>query len=58
MKTLIFALIASYQLLKDAMRVHMYAPQVNASNGLEVLRALEQRNRLAAPHKDTGSLRG
>jgi hypothetical protein len=29
------------QLLKDAMRVHMYAPQANASSGLEVLRALE-----------------
>src|SRR5271169_411127 len=26
------------QLLKDAMRVHMYAPQANASSGLEVLR--------------------
>jgi hypothetical protein len=32
------------QLLKNAMKVHMYAPQVNASNGLEVLRELENRN--------------
>jgi len=32
------------QLLKNAMRVHMYAPQVNASSGLEVLRELENRN--------------
>jgi quercetin dioxygenase-like cupin family protein len=32
------------QLLKDAMRVHMYAPQANAGSGLEVLRALEKRN--------------
>jgi len=46
------------QLLKDAMRVHMYAPQANASNGLEVLRALEQRNHIAASHPDIGSLRG
>ena len=41
------------QLLKDAMRVHMYAPQANASSGLEVLRALEKRNSIAAPHSDT-----
>ena len=46
------------QLLKDAMRVHMYAPQANASSGLEVLRALEKRNRIAAPHSDTSSPRG
>ena len=32
------------QLLKDAMRVHMYAPQANASSGLEVLREIEKRN--------------
>jgi quercetin dioxygenase-like cupin family protein len=32
------------QLLKDAMRVHMYAPQMNAASGLEVLRDLEKRN--------------
>ena len=32
------------QLLKDAMRVHMYFPQANASNGLEVLREIEKRN--------------
>ena len=32
------------QLLKNAMKVHMYAPQVNASSGLEVLRELEKRN--------------
>jgi hypothetical protein len=38
------------QLLKDAMRVHMYAPQANASSGLEVLRALEKRNSTAAAH--------
>jgi hypothetical protein len=36
------------QLLKDAMRVHMYAPQANATSGLEVLRALEKRNSIAA----------
>jgi quercetin dioxygenase-like cupin family protein len=33
------------QLLKDAMRVHMYAPHLNASSGLEVFRDLEKRNR-------------
>ena len=32
------------QLLKDAMRVHMYFPQANASSGLEVLREIEKRN--------------
>jgi len=32
------------QLLKDAMKVHMYAPQANANSGLEVLRELEKRN--------------
>jgi hypothetical protein len=31
-------------LLKNAMRVHMYAPQVNASNRLEGFRDLENRN--------------
>jgi quercetin dioxygenase-like cupin family protein len=36
------------QLLKDAMKVHMYAPQANASSGLEVLRELEKRNSNAA----------
>ena len=46
------------QLLNDAMRVHMYAPQANASSGLEVLRALEKRNHIAAPHSDTSSPRG
>ena len=38
------------QLLKDAMRVHMYAPQANASSGLEVLRELEKRNSSQALH--------
>jgi quercetin dioxygenase-like cupin family protein len=33
------------QLLKDAMKVHMYAPQVDAGNGLEALREIERRNR-------------
>ena len=46
------------QLLKDAMRVHMYAPQANASSGLEVLRQIEKRNRIAAAHSDTSSPRG
>src|SRR6201998_4552074 len=32
------------QLLKNAMKVHMYAPQVHASSGLEALRELENRN--------------
>ena len=32
------------QLLNDAMKVHMYAPQMNASNGLEVFREIEKRN--------------
>jgi hypothetical protein len=31
-------------LLNDAMKVHMYAPQMNASNGLEVFREIEKRN--------------
>jgi len=31
-------------LLKDAMKVHMYAPQVNASSGLDVLRSIKRRN--------------
>jgi hypothetical protein len=30
------------------MKVHMYAPQANASSGLEVLRELEKRNSNAA----------
>jgi hypothetical protein len=30
--------------LKDAMSVHMYFPQKNASNGLEVFRDIEMRN--------------
>ena len=38
------------QLLKDAMRVHMYAPQANATSGLEVLRELEKRNSNIAAH--------
>ena len=38
------------QLLKDAMRVHMYAPQASASSGLEVLRELEKRNSNTAAH--------
>jgi quercetin dioxygenase-like cupin family protein len=38
------------QLLKDAMRVHMYAPQANAKSGLEVLHELEKRNSNAAVH--------
>jgi hypothetical protein len=38
------------QLLNDAMKVHMYAPQVNASSGLEVLRELEKRNSNPAAH--------
>ena len=32
------------QLLKDAMKVHMYAPQSNADSGLEVLRDIQKRN--------------
>src|SRR6201996_6114991 len=32
------------QLLKDAMKVHMYAPHSNADNGLEVLREIQKRN--------------
>ena len=32
------------QILKDAMRVHAYFPQANASNGLEVLREIANRN--------------
>ncbi len=32
------------QLLKDAMKVHMYTPFANADNGLEVLRKIEERN--------------
>jgi hypothetical protein len=32
------------QLMKDAMTVHMYAPQSNASSGLEVLREIANRN--------------
>lgn len=32
------------QLLKDAMKVHMYAPQVDADDGLEALREIERRN--------------
>jgi len=31
-------------LLKDAMKVHMYAPQVNATSGLDVLRSIKNRN--------------
>ena len=38
------------QLLKDAIKVHMYAPQANASSGLEVLRELEKRNSNTAVH--------
>jgi hypothetical protein len=38
------------QLLKDAMKVHMYAPQVNATSGLEALRELEKRNSNPAAH--------
>jgi quercetin dioxygenase-like cupin family protein len=38
------------QLLKNAMKVHMYAPQVNASSGLEVLRELEKRNSNSGAH--------
>src|SRR6516165_9392886 len=38
------------QLLKDAMKVHMYAPQASASSGLEVFRELEKRNSNAAAH--------
>jgi quercetin dioxygenase-like cupin family protein len=34
-------------LLKDAMKVHMYAPQSNADNGLEVLREIQRRNESA-----------
>jgi hypothetical protein len=37
------------QLLKDAMKVHMYAPQANAENGLEVLREIEKRNHNTPP---------
>jgi quercetin dioxygenase-like cupin family protein len=33
------------QILKDAMGVHMYFPQKDASNGLEVFREIETRNR-------------
>jgi hypothetical protein len=32
------------QLLKEAMRFHMYFPQANGGNGLEVLRDLKKRN--------------
>ena len=32
------------QILKDAMKVHMYFPQATAGSGLEVLRELENRN--------------
>src|ERR1700730_4963254 len=40
------------QLLKDAMRVHMYAPQANASSGLEVLREIKKKkkNKNCATH--------
>jgi hypothetical protein len=38
------------QLLKGAMRVHIYAPQANANSGLEVLRELEKRNSQTAVH--------
>ena len=34
------------EVLKDAMRLHTYFPQANASNGLEVWREIEQRNRI------------
>jgi quercetin dioxygenase-like cupin family protein len=37
--------------LKDAMSVHMYFPQKDASNGLEVFRDIEERNR---QHSDSG----
>lgn len=33
------------EVLKDAMGVHIYFPQQNASNGLEVFRDIEMRNR-------------
>jgi quercetin dioxygenase-like cupin family protein len=33
------------EVLKDAMGVHMYFPQANAENGLEVFRDIEMRNR-------------
>jgi quercetin dioxygenase-like cupin family protein len=32
------------QLLRDAMKVHMYAPQLEDGNGLEVLREVKKRN--------------
>ena len=32
------------EVLKDAMGVHLYFPQANASNGLEVFREIEMRN--------------
>ena len=32
------------QILKDAMKVHAYFPQANASSGLEVFREIEERN--------------
>jgi quercetin dioxygenase-like cupin family protein len=32
------------QILKDAMKVHMYFPQATANSGLEVLREVENRN--------------
>ena len=34
--------------LKDAMSVHLYFPQQNARNGLEVFRDIENRNKEAA----------
>jgi hypothetical protein len=33
------------ELLKDAMGVHLYFPQANAHNGLEIFRDIEARNR-------------
>jgi hypothetical protein len=33
------------EVLKDAMGVHMYFPQKDAANGLEVFRDIEARNR-------------
>jgi quercetin dioxygenase-like cupin family protein len=38
------------QLMKNAMTVHMYAPQVNASSGLEVLRDIANRNNQTEAH--------
>jgi quercetin dioxygenase-like cupin family protein len=32
------------EILKDALGVHMYFPQMNANNGLEVFREIEKRN--------------